>query len=383
MQRKLLEYQANQIEMVLSSHKIASRVLGGIVTPRAVRFQVATRMGTRLSAIQSLSEELALSLNAPSCRVVRQNGALNIEVPRSEPAKVSLLDVCERLAYCPPCAPVLGMDDTGAPLLLNLPSPDVAHVLISGTTGSGKTALARSMALSLAMHNPQRTLQLLLIDPKGRGLTPLAPLPHLLCPPITAVEQAKERLQWLVKEMERRDDQHTSSPCLIVFVDELADLLLTGGKELEYAVTRLSQRGREAGIHLVVCTQKPTVAVLGSLTKANFPVRLVGSVTSSEEARLAAGIAGTGAERLQGRGDFVLVAKGEITRFSAAYVSSQEAQQACSGLCNQHRCGASTREMPMAKAASSLGGLMAGAAASGSQLLHRLTGETLRQKASW
>ena len=325
--RHLLDIQANQIEMVLASHKVASRVLGGTVTPHAVRFQIATRMGTRLASIQSLSEELALSLSALSCRVVRQGGMLNIEIPRSQPLTVLLLDLCRRLAFSPPCSPVLGLDDSGAPLLLNLPSPDVAHALVCGTTGSGKTALARGMALSLALHNPQRSLQLLLIDPKGRGLAALTGLPHLVCPPVTSVPEALDRLLWVVDEMERRDAQRAASPRLVVFLDELADLLLVGGRELELVLTRLSQRGREAGVHLVACTQKPTVAVIGSLTKANFPVRLVGSVTSPEEARVAAGMSGTGAERLQGRGDFLLVHRGHHTRFSAAYVSAQDAQR--------------------------------------------------------
>jgi S-DNA-T family DNA segregation ATPase FtsK/SpoIIIE len=330
--RRLLEFQANQIELVLASHKISSRVLGGTVTPRTVRFQLATRMGTRLSSIKALSEELALSLNAPSCRIVRHDGALAVEIPRTEPAKVPLLSLCRRLAYAPPCAPLLGLDETGIPLMLNLPSPDVAHALICGTTGSGKSALARSMALSLALHNPQRSLQLLLVDPKGRGFSSLARLPHLLCPPLTEVAQAVERLSWLVQEMERRDEQRIHSPRVVVFLDELADLLLLGGRALEFALTRLSQRGREAGIHLVACTQKPTAAVIGSLTKANFPVRIVGAVTSPDEARLAAGIAGTGAERLQGHGDFLLVLKGQTTRFCAAYISPLEAQQEASRL---------------------------------------------------
>jgi len=325
--RRLLEFQANQIEMVLASHKIRSRVVGGTVTPRTVRFQLATRMGTRLSRIKALSEEVALSLDAPSCRVVRNNGALNIEIPRAEPVKVPLLDLCRHLAYTPSCSPVLGVDDMGTPLLLNLPSPDVAHALICGTTGSGKTALARTMALSLALHNPQRQLQLLLIDPKGRGFAALSGLPHLLCPPLTEVPQVLARLTWLVQEMERRDSQGINSPRLVVFIDELADLLMLGGKEMEFVLTRLSQRGREAGVHVVACTQKPTAAVIGSLTKANFPVRLVGSVTSPEEAKIAAGVAGTGAERLQGRGDFLLVLKGQSTRFCAAYVSPQEVAQ--------------------------------------------------------
>jgi S-DNA-T family DNA segregation ATPase FtsK/SpoIIIE len=319
--------------MVLGTHKIPSRVLGGTVTPQAVCFQLTTRVGTRLSSIRGLSEELALSLSAPSCRVVRDHGALSIEIPRDDPVKVPLLDICRRLGYAPACSALLGLDETGRPLLLNLPSPDVAHALICGTTGSGKTVLARSMALSLALRNPQRNLQLLFIDPKGRALGALNQLPHLLCPPLTSVNEALHKLRWLVEEMEHRDAQHNSSPCLVVFIDELADLLLTGGRGLEYVLTRLSQRGREAGIHIVACTQKPTAAVIGSLTKANFPVRLVGSVTSADEARLAAGLSGTGAERLRGRGDFLLVLKGQATRFSAAFVSAVEAQQEAHRLC--------------------------------------------------
>jgi S-DNA-T family DNA segregation ATPase FtsK/SpoIIIE len=240
---------------------------------------------------------------------------------------VQLLDLCRRLAYTPPCSPVLGLDESGTPLLLNLPSPDVAHALICGTTGSGKTALARGMALSLGLHDAQRQLQLLLVDPKRRGLRCLSALPHLLCPPLTEVQEIADRLSWLVGEMERRDAQGINHPRVVVFIDELADLLMLGGRELEFALTRLSQRGREAGVHLVACVQKPTVAVIGSLTKANFPVRLVGSVTSPEEARVAAGVSGTGAERLQGRGDFLLVLKGQSTRFCAAYVTSAQARQ--------------------------------------------------------
>jgi S-DNA-T family DNA segregation ATPase FtsK/SpoIIIE len=330
--QRLLEFQSNQIELLLAHHKISSRVVGGTVTPHTVRFQLATRMGTRLSRISQLSEEIAMSLDAPSCRVVRSNGALNIEIPRAHPAKVSLLDLCQRLAYAPPCSPVLGMDDNGTPLLLNLPSPDVAHALICGTTGSGKTALARTMALSLALHNPQRQLQMLLVDPKGRGFTSLSGLPHLLCPPIADAETALVRLTWLVEEVERRDRHSVCEPRLVLFIDELADLLMIGGAALELAITRLSQRGREAGVHLVACTQKPTTAVIGSLTKANFPVRLVGAVTSPEEAKVAAGISGTGAERLQGHGDFLLVLKGQTTRFCAAYTSPLDAQRQASRL---------------------------------------------------
>ena len=131
-------------------------------------------------------------------------------------------------------------------------------------------------------------------------------------------------LRRLVQEMEGRDRHKVNQPRIVIFIDELADLMLVGGKEVETALTRLTQRGRGAGLHLVACTQKPTAAVIGSLVKSNFPVRLVGSVTSAEDARVASGLAGTGAERLTGRGDFLLVCKGRWERFQAAYLSGEE-----------------------------------------------------------
>jgi S-DNA-T family DNA segregation ATPase FtsK/SpoIIIE len=153
---------------------------------------------------------------------------------------------------------VLGLEQNGTPLLLRLPAPNVAHVLVVGTTGSGKTALARSLLVSLAMYNRQSQVQLVLLDPKGRGFGPLQRLPHTLGSVASTPAEATERLRWLVEEMERRDREGENRPALVVGIDELADLLMTGGAPVEALLTRLSQRGREAGIHLVACTQKPT-----------------------------------------------------------------------------------------------------------------------------
>ncbi len=322
--RRLLEYQANQIEMVLSSHRVPSRVSGGTVTPRFVQFQVQPALGIKLSRIQGLAEEIALSLGASSCRIYRRGGVINVEVPRLNSEIVGLLPLCRRLPEVAPCTAVLGIDEEGVPVLLRLPSPDVAHVLIAGTTGSGKTELTRTMITSLALYNRPRAVQLVLIDPKGRGFVPFAGLPHLLCPVIDDVTQAAMTLTRLVREMERRDQEKACEPRIVVFIDELADLMMAAGKTVGRALTRLAQRGREAGMHLVGCTQKPTAAVLGSLVKSNFPVRLVGSVTSPEDAKVASGLAGTGAERLLGRGDFLIVTKGRTIRLQAAYISSQE-----------------------------------------------------------
>jgi S-DNA-T family DNA segregation ATPase FtsK/SpoIIIE len=160
----------------------------------------------------------------------------------------------------------------------------------------------------------------------------LAGLPHLLRPVLSEPEAVEETLGHLVQLMLARDregrvpanDGKPGEPRVVVGIDELADLLMATGKETQSALTRLAQRGREAGVHLVACTQKPASQVVGSLAKANFPVRLVGRVTSPEDAKVATGYAGTGAERLRGPGDFIAVTGGQMTRFQAAYISPQE-----------------------------------------------------------
>ncbi len=325
--RRRLDMQADRIEAVLASHKVAGRVWGGTVTPRFIRFQVTTGLDTKVSKVTSLAEEIALSLGVPAARVYRQDDTIQVEVPREQPAPVRFGPLVERLAKAPPVTAVLGVDEDGVPLLLRLASPDVVHVLVAGTTGSGKTALVRTLLASLALFNRQGVVQLVLIDPKGRGFAPLAALPHVLGHVAAAPEEGALALAWLVGEMERRDRDGISAPALVVAIDELADLLATGGKPVEQALLRLGQRGREAGIHLVACTQKPAAAVVSGVLKANFPVRLVGAVASADDARVAAGLPGTGAEKLLGRGDFLLVAKGEIIRFQAAYAGEGELKE--------------------------------------------------------
>jgi S-DNA-T family DNA segregation ATPase FtsK/SpoIIIE len=342
--RRVLHYQADRIELVLASHRVPARVTGGTVTPRLVRYQLSTPFGVRVKQVAGLAEEIALSLGAPTCRVYRKEGEMQVEVPRADAQAVGLLDLCRRLSpdgiarrgAVPPVTAVLGLDPDGVPLLLRLPSPDVAHVLIAGTTGSGKTALARSIVVSLALHNSQRRLQLVLIDPKKRGFEPLSQLPHLLEPVVTRADGAAAVLQRLVAEMEHRDAEGSSEPRVVVLLDELADLVQVGGHDVEQLLTRLTQRGREAGIHLVACTQKPTAAVIGGLVKSNFPVRLVGSVASPEDAKVASGLAKTGAEQLLGQGDFLVVAKGRATRLQAAYVSPEQARQIAEDLSNRN-----------------------------------------------
>lgn len=319
-----LHFQADMIESVLASHRIMGRVTGGSVTPQLVRFHLAPALGTKVSQITRLSEELALALGTSSCRIVRRGQVVDLEFPRREQSAVNLFDLVDKLDHVPPYTTVLGLDGNGAPILLRLASPDVPHVLISGTTGSGKTALARAMITSLALFNSPSELGLLLIDPKGRGYAPFATLPHLLAPIAQKPEDAVSALEWLVTEMERRDRERITLPRIVTFIDELADLALVAGPTLTAALTRVSQRGREAGLHLVCCTQKPSSAIVGSLVKANFPARLVGAVASAEDAKVASGIPRSGAERLVGRGDFLLVVHATTHRLQAAYATEHE-----------------------------------------------------------
>jgi len=324
----ILDQQADIIESVLSAHKITARVWGGVVTPRFVRYELTTIAGIRLNKVLALKDEVAMMLGVSDVRMYRKNGAVYVEAPRSRAGVVKLLAVNRRLKKLPMGSMILGVDEEGAPLLLRLTSPDVAHVLVAGSTGSGKTVLLRSLLMSLALRHSPRSVQMLLIDPKSRGFGPLAALPHLSRPVVTEPEQAIKALQGAVIEMEARDRARRNRPLLVIVIDELADLRMVGGKEVEHVLTRLTQRGREAGVHVIVATQRPAAAIMGGLVKANLPVRLVGAVASPEDAKVATGVAGSGAERLRGRGDFLLVARGETIRFQAATISEPEIRAA-------------------------------------------------------
>ena len=354
--RSKLELQADRIETVLQMHRIQARVTGGTVTPRWVRFQVLPAVGAKISRIKGLNEELAAALDTSSCRVARRGAAVDVEIPRDDPQPVRLMPLYDQIDKdrIPPLTAVLGLADDGAPLLIRLPSPEVSHVLVAGTTGSGKTVLLQTMILSLTMTNPPSALRMVLVDPKGSALELFAEAPQLSRPVIREAEEAEEALESLVRLMERRGERTgADEPAVVVVLDELADLLIVGGQGLQRALTRLLQRGRGAGIHLVAATQKPTAAVLGSLVQANFPVRLVGRVTSASDARVASGWSGTGAERLEGRGDFVAVAEGRVTRFQVACVTPDEIRRAVAANAQGRGAGRWVRSSPAPDAWSS------------------------------
>jgi S-DNA-T family DNA segregation ATPase FtsK/SpoIIIE len=291
-----------------------------------VQFKLRPHPDAKISKIAGLGEEIALALGCARVRIARDGAVIHIEMPRADPAPVRLLTLQQGLEQIPACTAILGVEESGQPLLLRLPAANVVHVLVVGTTGSGKSALARTMLASLALRNGPEAVQMVLIDPKGRAFSAISQWPHVRQHALGDSTAAVVELTRVVDEMERRDRQNISKPLLVVAVDELADLLQTGGKTAEAALTRLAQRGREAGIHLLCCTQKPSANLIGSAIKANFPVRLVGSVASRDEARYASGISDSGAETLEGKGDFLLITRGEATRFQAAWISEAELQ---------------------------------------------------------
>ncbi len=332
MNQQRLHLQADRIEWVLATHKAPARVTGGRVTPRTIQFHLTPAPTTKIAKVESLSEEIALALGTSSARVARSNGHLSIEVPRHAGRGLSFLDLAGRVCgdaalarvMSVPATAMLGLDTEGVPLFLRLSAPDVAHVLIAGTTGSGKTEAAKTILGSLVYFQKPRELQLIVVDPKGTSFKLLEHLPHLLCPIIKNIEDAIANLEWLVDEMQRREANEIARPRIVLAIDELADLLMQGGREVENNLTRLVQRGRSAGISVIACTQKPTSSAVGSLVKANFPVRLVGKVTSASEALVASGVAGSGAEKLAGRGDFILISGGNKFRLQVAHLPSED-----------------------------------------------------------
>lgn len=330
--KRTMYTQAARIDQVLQAHNLPARVVGGSLTPRAFRFELKAAGEIRVETLAPLSSEIAHATGSREAifTAPTEDGLLRLELARPRTEHVRLLELCARLNEVPPLTALLGLDSDGSPLLLRLPSPAVGHVLIAGMTGSGKTALARTLITSLCMLNPPDSLQMVLVDPKRRGFGALKVLPHLLGDVVTTPEEAIDCLRWVGEQLVLRERTPKTPagdaplPALVVVIDELTDLLQQGGKRMETLVTQVAQRGGAVGIHLVACMQKPTAGLIGSGIKGAFPLRLVGAVASSEEARYACGLNDSGAEQLVGSGDFLLVAGGQLMRFQAAWLKREE-----------------------------------------------------------
>jgi len=327
--RQYLEKQADRVEALLSAHRAPGRVTGGSVGPRVIRMRLLPSPNVRIAAVKALADDLAMALGVPALKIARAGAGIVLEFANPDPTPLTLAGMLRDLQPLPVSTVLLGLKPDGAPLLMRLAAPEVTHVLIAGSTGSGKSVLLRSITAGLAhTHRPDQ-LQLLIFDAKGRLGRPFGGLAHLARQPISDAGEIAEALRSLVHLMETRDRRGESPDGqniarLVVIVDELADILLTVS-EAEAALTRLLQRGREAGIHLVAATQRPSAAILGGLMRANFPMRLVGYVVSAEDARIASGRPGTDANRLAGRGDFLAIGAGaEPKRFQVPMVGEAD-----------------------------------------------------------
>lgn len=317
--RATLDMLADRLEAALAANRVPGRVAGGTANARLIRFRITTPVGARVERIARLADTLAHAIGAPAVRISRENGMILIDVPRPDAnggGTLLLSELLRRSGNLPPLTAICGMaTDQAGPAGFWLPSPVVVHALIAGQTGSGKSVLLRTILRSLAALAGPGKLQLLLIDPKGHSLAALAGLRHAAGH--ATGDAMIPALAWAVAEMERRSREQISRPALVVAIDELADLL-AASPEAEPLLLRLSGRGREAGIHVLAATQRPSASLVGSDSRANFPLRIVGRVADAAEARLASGIRESGAERLAGRGDFLLVSGGATLRFQAA-----------------------------------------------------------------
>ena len=314
---------------------------------------VETRNGrtkVRVNKIASLSDDLALALAAPRIRIqapVPGHSYVGIEVPNDEMTLVALRDLLESDAFQRNRNPLrfaLGKDVTGHPITTTLET--MPHLLIAGTTGSGKSVCVNAILTCFLLHNTPEDLRLILIDPKRVELTGYNGIPHLLAPVVVEIDRVIGALQWMTREMDKRyhlfaqvgarniTDYNTRMklqgtkklPFLVVVIDELADLMMIAPGETEQTITRLAQLARATGIHMILATQRPSVDVVTGLIKANFPARIAFAVASNTDSRVI--LDQPGAERLLGRGDMLFQAPDapSAARLQGVFVSDGEIQ---------------------------------------------------------
>lgn len=330
--------------------------------PVVTRFEIQPDTGVKGAQIINLVRDLSRALSVASIRVLETiagKTTMGLEVPNAKRAQVSLQEIVSSPTYVASRSPLtlaLGKDISGEPFVADL--ADMPHLLVAGTTGSGKSVQINSMILSLLYKSSPDEVRMILIDPKVVELAPFDDLPHLLAPVVTDMHQVPTVLAWCVAEMERRyqlmarlgvrnlaglndaiakgvqdpeageeDEPLRPLPLLVVVVDELADLMAVAGKKVEQLIARLAQKARAAGIHLILATQRPSVDVITGLIKANIPSRIGFQVSSKIDSRTILDQAG--AETLLGKGDMLYLPAGspELVRVHGAYVSDEEVRR--------------------------------------------------------
>ncbi|KAB8030768.1 DNA translocase FtsK [Fluviispira multicolorata] len=351
-----LRQEANQIEDKLASFGVKGTVVRSQNGPVINVHEFEPASGIKVNKVLSLQDDLTLALKAQSVLIGLQPGksALGIEIPASIRETVSLKEIMESPHFQNPKIPLpvaLGKNVDGSPLIADLSA--MPHLLVAGSTGSGKSVCINIMLMSLMMSKTPRQLRLLLVDPKMLELSNYDGIGHLLMPVVTEPDKAAGALKWAIEEMERRyrlmknyqvrnvmtfnngiekgeikaQDPTVKLeylPYIVVVVDELSDLMMTAPKDVEDSIQRLAQKARAAGIHLILATQRPSVDVLTGVIKANLPCRLSFQVSSRHDSRTI--IENIGAERLLGKGDMLFLPPGisKVIRAQCAFVTDKE-----------------------------------------------------------
>ncbi|WP_162972279.1 DNA translocase FtsK [Helicobacter pylori] len=332
----------------LRTFKIDGDIIRTYSGPIVTTFEFRPAPNVKVSRILGLSDDLAMTLCAESIRIqapIRGKDVVGIEIPNSQSQIIYLREILESELFQKSSSPLtlaLGKDIVGNPFITDLKK--LPHLLIAGTTGSGKSVGVNAMILSLLYKNPPDQLKLVMIDPKMVEFSIYADIPHLLTPIITDPKKAIRALQSVAKEMERRyslmseykvktidsyNEQAPNNgveafPYLIVVIDELADLMMTGGKEAEFPIARIAQMGRASGLHLIVATQRPSVDVVTGLIKTNLPSRVSFRVGTKIDSKVI--LDTDGAQSLLGRGDMLFTPPGSngLVRLHAPFATEDE-----------------------------------------------------------
>ena len=351
--KKLLQETAKDLTQLLKEHGVEAELTNVVPGPTVTRYEIELAPGVKVSKVTSLSHDIAYALATPDVRLLAPipgRSAIGIEIPNRQRKLVSLGDVLSSKEAANSEHPLnvgLGLDISGKPRLLNL--SELPHVLIAGQTGAGKSSCINSIVTSLLVRTNPDEVKMVMVDPKRVELGQYNNVPHLLTKVITNPKKAVDALGWAVSEMDRRydlladgqvrdingyhekydaglldEEKFDRFPYIVVFIDELNDLMMVAGREVESAIVRLAQMARAIGIHLVVATQRPSVDVITGVMKANIPSRLAFSVASTTDSRVI--LDQSGAEKLIGLGDMLVVTASNprLERIQGAWVTEGE-----------------------------------------------------------
>ena len=345
---KKLRQQAESIREKLDQFGIEVQMRSVHVGPTVTQFTLEPAAGVKLTKITALKSDLTLALAAENLRIeapIRGKKLVGIEIPNEKRAVVGMREILESEAWGVETSALklaLGRSVSGKPVVADLAK--MPHLLIAGKTGSGKSVAMNAFLVSLLWQNSPENLRLILIDPKRVELVPYNNLPHLLTPVIVEPEKSVSALAWAVAEMNRRYKAFSAKRCrniseynekfpeekepfIVIVIDELADLMMVAGKDVEAAICRIAQMARAVGMHLIVATQRPSVDVVTGLIKANLPARMAFKVSSGIDSRTI--IDGIGAEDLLGFGDMLNLDgnSGSLERVQGLYVSTEEVER--------------------------------------------------------